>query len=124
MPRILRGRDITWQFDTPITIAAERALKVRSTQWCRRGAGRAGRSHVTLNVDMHQATRDTIDGGGAPAKWLFPVDQVKKLRQRRRGSPRPQRAADQVAQGADIATRVAGAAESAGDAAQALQGAF
>lgn len=124
MPQILRGRDITWQFDTPITVAVERALKSSFDAMVQTLVeGAQVDPTVALNADMHQATRDAIDGTGAPAKWLLPQEQVNKLKAQHAQQEAAAHAAEQVAQGADVATRVAGAAESAGNAATALQGA-
>jgi hypothetical protein len=45
MPQILRGRDINWQFDTPITVAAEKALTgAFQIDGADAHRGRAGRS--------------------------------------------------------------------------------
>jgi hypothetical protein len=124
MPQALRGRDITWQFDTPITVAAERALTgafQAMVQTLVEGA--QVDPGVTLLADMPMATRDAIDGAGAPAKWLKSDDQFQADRAKQAQQQAAQAAADKVAHGADVATRVANAAESAGNAAQSLQSA-
>jgi hypothetical protein len=124
MPQILRGRDINWQFDTPITVAAERALTGAFQSMVQTlTMGAQVDPSVVLNADMDVSTRDAIDGGGAPAKWLRPVEQVKALKKQQDEQRQAAAAAEQVATGADVATRVAGAAESAGNAAQSLQNA-
>jgi hypothetical protein len=75
---------------------------------------------VTLLADMPTASRDAIDGAGARAKWLHSEDRFEQLKQQQRQQQAAQAAAAQVAQGADVATRVANAAESAGRARTAL----
>jgi Bacteriophage head to tail connecting protein len=124
MPQILRGRDIAWQFDTPITVAAEKAL-TSSFQSMLQMLTEAAQVDPTvpMNANVNKAVRDAIDGAGAPADWLYPEDQVKASQQQARQRQAAQSAAEAVAHGADVATRVAGAAKSAGDAAQSLQGA-
>ena len=124
MPQILRGRDIGWQFDTPIATVAKTALTGAFQSMVQTLVeGAQVDPMVKLNVDMDTATRDAIDGGGAPAKWLLPVAKAKALKAQAAQQQAAQAAAEQVAHGADVATRVGNAAKSAGDAAQSLQGA-
>jgi Bacteriophage head to tail connecting protein len=124
MPQSLRGRDISWQFDTPLKVAVEKALAgsfQEMVQVLIQGAQID--PTVRFNVDMNQSTRDAIGGTGAPAKWLLPTDQVQKMQADEKQQQAAAAAAQQVAQHADVATRVGNAAESAGKAATALQGA-
>jgi hypothetical protein len=124
MPQALRGRDISWQFDTPLKVAAEKALAGSFTEVVQMLVqGAQIDPTVRFNVDIDVATRDAIGGTGAPAKWLLPVDQVAKMKADEKQQQAAQAAAEQVAQHADVATRVGNAAESAGKAATALQGA-
>jgi hypothetical protein len=122
MPQMLRGRDINFQFDTPITVAANKALSGAFTAMMQTlTQGAQVDPSVVHNVDLDVAVRDAIDGDGAPAKWMRSVDQVKKIKGQLQQQAAAQQAADQVAHGADVATRVATAAESAGNASMALQ---
>lgn len=122
MPQILRGRDISWQFDTPITVAAERALTGAFSSMVQTLVqGGQVDPTVMLNADMHQATRDAISGGGAPTKWLRTPQQVQKLQEQEQQQQAAAAAAQQVAEGADVASRVGDAARNAGDAATSLQ---
>lgn len=122
MPQILRGRDINWQFDTPITVAANKALSGSFAAMMQTlTAGAQVDPTVVFNVDIDEATRDAIDGDGAPAKWVLPKDQVQKRKAQHQQQEAAKAAAEQVATGADVATRVATAAESAGNAQTALQ---
>jgi hypothetical protein len=124
MPQVLRGRDIVWQFDTPITVAEEKSLSgtfQATVQTLVEGAQID--PTVRFEVDIHAATRDAIGGNGAPAKWLNSKEEAKRLAQQDQQQQAAIAAANQVAHHADVATRVAGAAKSAGDAAQSLQGA-
>ena len=123
MPQALRGRDITWQFDTPITVAAEKAL-TGSYEAMIQTLVQGGQIDPTVRfeADLHKAARDTISGAGAPAKWLNTEDQAKALAKQEQQQKAAQDAAEQVAHRADVATRVGTAAKSAGEAAQALRG--
>jgi len=124
MPAILRGRDINWQFDTPITVAAEKALVGAFQAFVQTLVeGAQVDPDVVLNADMNTATREALGGTGSPAKWLYSTDKVKQLQAQKQQEKAAAAAAQQVATGADVATRVGNAAQSAGDAAQSLQGA-
>jgi hypothetical protein len=124
MPQVLRGRDINWDFDTPITVAASKALGgiFQGMMQTLVEAGQVDPS-AALVADVPTAVRDTIDGAGAPAKWLVSDAQFAAAKQQRQQEQAAQAVAAQVAHGADVATRVATAAQSAGDAAKSLQGA-
>ena len=124
MPQILRGRDITWEFDTPITVATEKALLglyQGMVQTLVEGA--QVDPTVALLADMPKAARGAIDGNGSPPDWLVSEDQFAQLKAQKQQQDAATAAAEQVAHGADVATRVGKAAQSAGDAAQSLQGA-
>lgn len=122
MPQALRGRDISWQFDTPLTAAADKALSGAFAGMMQTlVAGAQVDPTVALIADLPSAARDSIDGAGAPAKWLLSKDQFEQVKQQKQQEQQAAAAAQQVAHGADVATRVAGAAKSAGDASQSLQ---
>jgi hypothetical protein len=124
MPQILRGRDITFQFDTPITVAAEKALTGAFEGMLQvLVAGAQVDPDVALLADMPKATREAIDGTGAPADWLLDERKFDERRQQKAQAAAAAAQAEAVAAGADVATRVATAADSAGRAAQSLQGA-
>lgn len=122
MPQILRGRDITWQFDTPITVAAEKALTASyQTMLQMIVSGAQVDPKTALIADIPLAARKASEGAGVEAKWLRSDEEFKRLVADQAQAEQAAAAASQVAHGADVATRVANAAESAGNAAQALQ---
>lgn len=124
MPQALRGREVVWEFDTPITVAADRALKGAFDAMMQTLAeGAQVDPGVVMNADLDTATRDAIDGGGAPANWLRPIELVRQMKEQKQQEEQALAAAQAVTQGADTATRVANAAESAGNAARSLQAA-
>jgi hypothetical protein len=122
MPQILRGRDITWTFDTPITVAAEKALTA-SYQTMLQMITEGGQvdPNVMMIADIPSAAREASDGAGVPTKWLVPDDEFKRRVAQKQQQAAAVEQANMVAHGADVATRVATAAESAGNAATSLQ---
>ncbi len=122
MPQQLRGRDIRFDFKTPITTAVEAALTQAYSQM--QGVIVAGMQidpTVRLQVDWQKSTRVAIAGTGAPADWLRPEDEVKQLAAEEQQQQQAAQQAQQVASGADAASRVADATKGAGEASQALQ---
>jgi hypothetical protein len=122
MPQILRGREITWTFDTPITVAAEKALTSSyqtMLQMITEGAQVDPKTALIANVPL--AARKASEGAGVEAEWLRSEDEFNKLVAQASQQQAAAQQADQVAHGVDVATRVANAAESAGNAAQSLQ---
>lgn len=122
MPQALRGQEIRFQFDTPLQAAAERA-KAQAFRDAIQITVEAAqvKPDVSVNLDIDKAYRDALYGGGSPADWILPLDQVAKIKQQNADAQARQQAAAQVAQGTDMATRVGKAAQSAGNAAKALQ---
>jgi hypothetical protein len=122
MPQILRGRDITWTFDTPITVAAEKALTSSyQTMLQMITEGAQVDPNVALIADIPRAARKAAEGAGVEAEWLVAEDEFKQRVADHQQQQAAAAQANQVAHGADVATRVANAAQSAGDAAQSLQ---
>ena len=122
MPQALRGQQVRFQFDTPLQAAAERAKAsafgdaVQLTV-----AGAQVDPTVVDNVDWNAAYRDAVYGAGSPADWILPIAQVQKIQAQKAQAAQAQQQANAVAQGTDIAERMATAAASGGKAAQALQ---
>lgn len=122
MPQQLRGRDVRFSFRTPITQAVEAALTQAYSQM--QGVIVAGMQidpTIRLQVDWQKATRTAIAGTGAPADWLRDEDEVKKMAAEEQQQQQAAQQAQQVATGADAASRVADATKGAGEASQALQ---
>lgn len=71
MPQKLRGRDITWVFDTPITVAAEKSLTSSyqtMLQMITEGAQVDPKVALIANVPL--AARKASEGAGVEAEWL------------------------------------------------------
>lgn len=122
MPQILRGRDITWSFDTPITVAAEKALTTSyQTMLQMITEGAQVDPKVALIANLPLAARKASRGAGVEEEWLLSDPEFQQAVADRQQQERAAAQANQVAHGADVATRVANAAESAGNAASSLQ---
>ena len=118
MPQILQGQEIRFNFESPLLQAQSRANS--------QAFGAAAQiltqamqldPTVVHDFDIDKATRDAIEGTGAPADWLVPqevADQAKAVAQQ----AAQQQAAEQNAIGQ--AGQVADVAQKAGDAGQSL----
>lgn len=121
MPEILRNQELRWEFDTPLKAAAEQARVFSFATMCDTLAkGAQIDPTVVMNVDMHKATRDAVVGSGG-ADWLLSEEAAAQARQQHAQQQAAAAQAAQLASGADVATKMAAAAESAGRASQALQ---
>ena len=115
IPAILRGRDIQFVFDSPLTLAASRANAQAFTQ-----VGQITQLAVQLDptvvhdLDVDEAYRDALDGSGAPATWITPKKQADKLKAAARAQAAQQQQQQQMmetaSQGADVATKIGNAA--------------
>lgn len=121
MPEILRGEEIRWDFDTPLKAAAETA-KVFAYQAMTDTLAKGMQidPDIRLNVDMNRATREAVIGNGG-ADWLVSEDQAAQARQQQAQQRQAAQQADAMAHGADVASKLATAAESAGNAGAAMR---
>jgi hypothetical protein len=122
MPQALRGQELRFEFDSPLQQAAERA-KIgyfqQSVQIAAEGAQIDANVRFNFNVD--KATRDTLGATGGPADWVNSEDDAKALKDQAAAQQQAATAAANMANGADVATKVANAGESAGRAAQMMK---
>lgn len=115
IPPILRGQDVRFQFDSPLTVAATRANVQAFTT-----VGQIVQLAVQIDptvvhdLDVDEATRDALDGSGAPATWIVPKEKADALKRTARQQAAQQQAMQQVnqnvSQGADTAAKVGQAA--------------
>lgn len=119
MPQILRGQDVRFVFDDPLTVAATRANAQAFTQVGQLlQLGMSIDPAVKEDVDIDTAFRDAVDGSGAPATWM--VD--KKTADKAKAAARAQMAQQQQVQTAIGTAGAAGdAATKIGNAANLLQ---
>lgn len=121
MPPILGSRDIIWQFESPLQAANER-VKSEAFQQSAQMLAMAAQLDPTVRYDMDvsKAFRDALLGV-ARADWIVPVEQAAQAKQQASQVQAAQAAAQAMATGADVATKMGTAAQSAGDAAHSLQ---
>ena len=115
IPQILRGQDVQFVFDSPLTLAASRANAQAFTQ-----VGQITQLAVALDptvvhdLDVDAAYRDALDGAGAPATWIVPGKQAARAkavaRQQAAAQQAQQQAMEAASQGADVATKIGNAA--------------
>ena len=115
MPQLLRGQDIRFIFDSPLTLAATRANAQAFTQVGQLlQLAAAIDPAVRHDFDVDQGFRDAVIGSGAPAKWLVPREIADPLKAQDRQAADQAQSAQQMAgavdQGATIATKIGQAA--------------
>lgn len=123
MPAPLRQQEIRWEFDTPLKAAAEEA-KVFAFSKVTDVIAKGMQVDPTCRfvLDVHKGVREAAMGAGG-AEWLVSEEEARKHIDDERQAQAATATAQQMATGADAASRVANAGEAAGNAAQALQGA-
>jgi len=121
MPQALRRQNIVWQFDSPLQSATER---VKSEQFAQSAALLAQAAKidplVAHDFDVDVAFREAL-AGVAPAKWLRPDKAAAAAKQQAQKVHQAATAAQAMATGADVATRVGTAVQTAGEAAKVMQ---
>jgi hypothetical protein len=126
MPDILRqyartGQDISWQFESPLQEANSRVKAVAFQE-----AGQLLSQAIQLDpgvrfdFDIDTAFRDAL-GAVAPAKWVVPEDVANSRKEQQAQIDRATAAAQAIGGAADTATKVGGAVEQLGTAAQSVQ---
>lgn len=117
LPPSLSGLEIQWQFQSPLSEAADRK---KGAQYMETANLLAVASQVdpsaAMMVDAKVALRDALEGIGTPAKWLIGEEQVAAAEE-------AARQAQAVAATVQGVGDVAGVAEQAGNALQSLQAA-
>lgn len=116
MPQILRGREIQWQFASPLQDANER---VKSQQFQESASLLAMAAQIDPSVradfNVSQAFRDAL-GGVAPAAWVVPQEEAMAERERQADIEEAAAAAQAMATGADVGSKMATAVSGASEA--------
>jgi hypothetical protein len=82
IPKSLRGADVEFQFESPISQADEEKKANLFAQVSQLVAGAAQFDEATvMNIDFDTALRDAISGVGAPQTWLKRIEEVAQGRQ-------------------------------------------
>lgn len=123
MPQALRGKDIVWQFESPLQAANERikaeAFKASGDLLATAAAMAQAEQY---DFDVSKALREAL-AGVARADWIVPQEKADAARAQGEEMRQAMAAAQALAAGAGVAGEVAGAAKTAGEAGQALQAA-
>lgn len=115
IPQILRGQEVRFEFESPLTLAQTRANVQAFTT-----VGQITQLAVQLDptvvhdLDVDESYRDALDGSGAPATWIVPKEKADQMKQAARQQAAQQQALQQAANtvgtGADVAAKVGNAA--------------
>jgi len=98
VPESLRGQDVLFKFESPLSQDAEREKMTRFNQVSQMLAEAAQiKPGVEHNFNFDEALRDAIQGIGAPEKWLRSVEEVVQTRQAEAMMMQQQMAAEQNA---------------------------
>ena len=82
MPADLRGREVRWQFESPLQEAHERAKAQAFVQVANlTQIAIAADPGVIHDVDVAKGYRDAVTGSGAPADWLVPAEKAKQAKE-------------------------------------------
>jgi hypothetical protein len=82
VPESLRGRDVRFEFISPLTDSEEEKKANRFSQVAQMLSEAAQHDpNVAMEVNVGQALRDAVTGVGAPQRWLNDVAQVAQGRQ-------------------------------------------
>jgi hypothetical protein len=121
MPDQLKGRQINWQFASPLQEANDR-VKVTAFQEAGQLLAQAAQLDpgVRFDLDIDTAFRDAL-GAIAPAPWVVPTEIANSRKAQEQQIQRATQAAQAMAGAADVATKVGGAVQTMGDAAQSVQ---
>lgn len=120
MPEVLKGRELSWQFESPLQAANDR-VKSQAFQMSAELLAQAAQIDPAVRFDFNidKAFRDALNGV-APADWVIPEEQSAEMKQQEALKQQAMQAAEMMATGADVATRMGTAVQSAGDAAQSV----
>jgi uncharacterized protein (DUF1778 family) len=123
MPDQLRGKEINWQFESPLQEANERVKATAFTDASQLLAQAAQLDPgVRFDFDVDTAFREAL-GAVSPANWVVPKEIANAKKAQEQQIQRAQQAAQAMAGAADVATKVGGAVEQMGTAAQSVQAA-
>jgi hypothetical protein len=123
MPDQLRGHEINWQFESPLQEANSR-LKAEAFNQAGQLLAQAAQLDpgVRFDLDIDTAFREAL-GAIVPANWVVPVEVANSKKAQEAQIQRATQAAQAMAGAADVATKMGGAVEQLGTAAQSIQAA-
>jgi hypothetical protein len=115
MPKKLRGMNVRFVFETPLTMAASRANVQAFTQALQILQGAvAVDPTVSHDFNLDNAFRDALEGAAVPATWIVPKELANQMKAQSRQQLAAQQQGQQVmqgaSQGADVAAKIGNAA--------------
>lgn len=115
IPRAIRGGDVTFRFESPLSEAAERqkGQKYLEAKTIIAEAMAVDPSAGQI-IDFGTTLRDVMDGIGVPAKWLHSPEAVKAAQERQAQEAQMQNVLGAMQQGADVAATIGQARQSLG----------
>lgn len=123
IPQELRGKDVEFEFDTPVALAYARQKVARAQETVTVAAMIAqatGRPDVFDNIDMDDIARSAIKGIDGEAKWLVPEDAVRAKREQAAQTAMQAQAKEEAAQNLQAVNGVAGTVQNLAAANQSL----
>lgn len=119
-PHALRGRDVSWAFESPIQQNAKR-LKTQQFSEVLQLLGAAKQMGVMSQpTDLEHGLKDAIVGTGAPASWNKSQDQLQAEAEQRKQTQAAEAMASMVQRGSEMAGHLADTSQRID---QAMQGA-
>jgi hypothetical protein len=112
MPDILKGKDLRWQFDSPLQAATERGKAqafVESTNLLKVAAEID--PTVRHDFDLNKAFREALSGTGARADWIVPEEQAEQAKAQERQMMAIQQAAQTAGMAGQVAQQVGAGAQ-------------
>lgn len=113
VPESLRGADVRYQFESPLSQAAER---VKGQKFLETKAMIAEATAVDpgahYNVDFGKALRDVLHGIGTPTEWMRSEEAVAAAQEQERAAQEAAQLLSGMEQGANVVEKLGGAAQS------------
>lgn len=82
IPESLRGGDVVFKFQSPLTVSEEEEKITRFSIINKMlGEAVAYDPNIGMNIDFDEALRDAASGAGTPEKWFTSPEQVEQGRQ-------------------------------------------
>ena len=116
IPQSLRGKDITFKFESPLHEAIERQKGQKFMEAKALLADTLALDPTAdTNIDIKTAFRDCLNSIGVPAKWIRSEDEAQAAADQRQQQMQVQQMLETMGQGAEVAKGI-------GEAGQAIQG--
>lgn len=112
MPPLLRGRDINFQFESPLQAANDRAKAEAYVQAAQLLAMTTPHDpSVKHDINLDVAFRDALMASGTPATWIRPEAEAAEAKAAEAQQMQAMQAMQQIGGAAEVAGQVGGAAQ-------------